>query len=71
MRKKGESLFIRVVQIALLLFLGYQIHLLYQKDIRQIEDEYKDSKILLFILFAGFIGTLHEVVRTNSRVYGI
>jgi hypothetical protein len=65
------SLFIRIIQIVLLFFLGYQLYLLYQKDIRQIEEEYKDSKVFLFLLFGGFIATFYAVVRTNARVYGI
>lgn len=60
---------IRVIQIGVLCFLGYHIFLLYHKTDKEIEDEYKDSKLFIFLLFAGFVSTLYAVFRTNADLF--
>jgi len=63
--KTRVKLWVRVLEIVLLVFLTYQMYLLFQKDSKQIEEEYKDGKLFLFLLVGAFLSTLFEVIRTN------
>ena len=60
---------IRIAQIALLLYVSYYMYLLLQKDSKQIEEEYKDSKLFLFILISSFLSLLVAVTRDIFGIY--
>jgi ACR3 family arsenite efflux pump ArsB len=60
---------IRIAQVPLLLYLSYYMYLLLQKDSKQIEEEYKDSKFFLFILVSSFLSLLFAVGRDIFGIY--
>jgi hypothetical protein len=60
---------LRIAQIALLLYVSYYMYLLLQKDSKQIEEEYKDSKLFLFILISSFLSLLVAVTRDIFGIY--
>ena len=60
---------IRIIQIPLLLYVSYLMYLLLQKDSRQIEEEYKDSKLFLVILVTSFFSLLFAVIRDIFGMY--
>jgi hypothetical protein len=61
--REGMKNVIKIAKIILLFYLGYHVYLLFNKTSEEIEKEYKDSKLFIFILITAFIACLVDVIR--------
>jgi len=67
--KPRVSLGIRIFEVILLIVLGYNVYKLFNKTNQEIEAEYKDGKLFIFILLGGFLSTLFVVIRDNLGLF--